>query len=183
MNRLRIGVMINDSHQPAWVAAMLNELLSSDIAEICLMIRKALEPCAEQTFARKLISKRTNLAYLLYMRMDRKLFQPKRDAFAPVDIGARFANCPTIEVTPIRKKFSERFPAEAVEQIRSHNLDVILRLGFGILQYRGRPARLLGGDGRQLRNRGSVAATPRGVGSRYAAGAGPVPDTTVVGHL
>jgi len=50
-----------------------------------------------------------------------------------VDCSSLLAGIESIEVEPIGKKFVHRFPAEALEKIRSKDLDVILRFGFNIL--------------------------------------------------
>ena len=37
-------------------------------------------------------------------------------------------------MTPIRKRFVHRFPADAIEYIRGKELDVLIRFGFNILR-------------------------------------------------
>ncbi len=159
MKRLRIALMINELRQPAWVAAMLDEILASSLADLVLIVKRAAEPEPQKTLLQKILSRRRHLLYLAYSWIDRRIFPAKPDAFALEDIAPKLKGCPMIEVAAIRKKASEYFAAEVVEQIWSYDLDVIFRLGFGILRgdvlnsarygvwsyHHGDPARYRGG--------------------------------------
>ena len=52
-----------------------------------------------------------------------------------VDCDDLLARVPTIHVVPERRgRFSQHFPADAIAELRHHDLDVLLRFGFGILR-------------------------------------------------
>ena len=64
------------------------------------------------------------------------MFRREPDPFAPVDLAAILDRVPTIAVEPRATRFCDYFDDGAIEQIRSYNLDVALRLGFRILKGR-----------------------------------------------
>jgi hypothetical protein len=56
-------------------------------------------------------------------------------AIQRIDSNDLVAGVPRIHVnSELRGRFSEHFPAEAIEMIRPYDLDVLLRFGFGILR-------------------------------------------------
>src|SRR5205807_8550436 len=67
-----------------------------------------------------------------YLRLDERM-RPAHHPLSRVDCSSALATVPSMEVEPIGKKFVQRFPAEAIEQIRAHDLDVLIRFGFNIL--------------------------------------------------
>jgi hypothetical protein len=135
MSRLRIGLMVNSFVQPAWVAALLDQLLAADFLELALVIRRTPESLPEpEPFLKNLLNRRRSLVYLAYQRLDRTLFPWTPDAFDPIDVGPRLSSVPCLIVAPVRKEIAERFPAEAIETIRGHDLDVVLSFDFGILR-------------------------------------------------
>jgi hypothetical protein len=77
--------------------------------------------------------RRKTLLFSLYQRVDARKTDPASDPVAPVDCSSRLAGIEQMHVKPISKRFIQRFEAGDVEQIRSKNLDVLIRFGFNIL--------------------------------------------------
>jgi hypothetical protein len=77
--------------------------------------------------------RRRALLFGLYQRYDQRNAGPHNPE-AVVDCTARLAPFTSISVRPVRQRFVDRFPADAIECIRAHQLDVLLRFGFRILR-------------------------------------------------
>jgi hypothetical protein len=142
---LRIGLLL-DSHDqiPAFVATIIRDINASNFAAIeFLVVRKTpLEnsPLGEPTesgtltFPHSLSNSklRKRLLYDLYLRLDARM-NPGNDPLAPVDCKALLSGIEAIDVAPVAEGLMHSFPTDAVEQIRSRNLDVILQFGFETL--------------------------------------------------
>ena len=132
---LRIGLLIDSFVQPTWVRKVIEEIQSSGIAEISVVIKN--EATASQQQSGRLKSywrNRNYLLYALYGKIDERRVKVSPDAFAPVDIQPLLADCPVIAVTPRMKAHSDWFPEETLKQIREFDLDVALCFGFRILK-------------------------------------------------
>lgn len=77
---------------------------------------------------------RKTLLFSLYQKLDRRRAAVADDPETAVDCGGRFKGIETLHVLPVRKRFVHRFPPDAIESIRSRQLDVLLRFGFNILR-------------------------------------------------
>lgn len=139
---LRIGLLLDSRDEiSASFAKIIRDITESNFAEIELLVVRPRAPKRDQLPSSKVRSVlrsfsdpklRRRLLYTLYLRLDaRKKQQP--DPAAGVDCRNLLSGIETIEVEPMGKKFVHRFPDEAVEKIRSKNLDVLLRFGFNIL--------------------------------------------------
>jgi hypothetical protein len=73
--------------------------------------------------------------YKIYRKIDRILFKTELDAFTDESIFSVLdKSTKQLQVIPVQKKFSDGFQAEDIAQIKSQNLDVLLRFGFRILK-------------------------------------------------
>lgn len=136
---LRIGLLVDHYIQPRWVYRIISEIQSSTLAEIALVVKNDHpsvngEDGSQPRGLRKLLAHRHDLLYLLYRKLDDRLFRPKINAFEQVDIRELVGNCPTVLVKPVQKKFSDYLEPEDVHAIRAAELDVALRFGFRILR-------------------------------------------------
>lgn len=142
--KLRIGVMINRSRPPQlFMRKVLEDVRNCDFATLeCVIVN--CEPAASQSprgpkalrAARMLLDaeRRRGLLHLAYVRWSHRRYRVQPHPCAPADCSDLFAGVRRIEVTPLRKRFVDRFPAEAVAEIKSLGLDVILRFGFNIIR-------------------------------------------------
>ncbi len=139
--KLRIGLLLDAWEADAWACAMVERINAGDYARVELAVLNGI-PASEKksVFARLRDNRRTLasdiagklLALIQDKLIDRVDCDP--DAFAPRDLRPLLAGVPVLEATPVRKKFSDRFREEDVEKIRSHRIDVFIRLGFRILR-------------------------------------------------
>jgi hypothetical protein len=132
---LRIGVMLDSFHVPAWVASLLTEIERSGVARIELVVLNA-EP--RQSSFQRLLAARQRFLWLLYDRIDRwivrRLLKIRQDAFDSVDVAPLLAGRTTLTVTPLCKGFSQRFDESSTAAVKAADLDVLLRFGFRILR-------------------------------------------------
>jgi hypothetical protein len=140
---LRIGLLLDSARLSAFFARVIEDIQDSNFANIELLVfRKtvASDPKPQprsriRTLARRLLNPtlRKHALYDAYLRFDQRM-KPANHPLDLVDFSSRLGGVERIEVEPIGKQFVHRFPPEAIEQIRSKDLDVILRFGFNILK-------------------------------------------------
>ncbi|WP_332116114.1 formyltransferase family protein [Azorhizobium caulinodans] len=142
--RLRIGLLVDGDHVPAFAAAVIEHIRACDFADIVLVVERK---DGQSQFAEKLSwlkrawrvlrtkARRRTFCYALYTRLEEKLARnPQADPLRMVEVGHELAGIPRLVVEPQASGFVHRFPAEAVETVRECKLDVLLRFGFNILK-------------------------------------------------
>jgi hypothetical protein len=143
---IRIGLLLDSRDQTsAFFARIIEDIRASNFASIELLIvrkmmgespRKGERPNSSslKTPLRRISDPqlRKQLLYDLYLRLDSRM-KPANDPLRMVDVRDMLSAIESIEVEPIGKKFVHHFPADALERIRSKNLDVLIRFGFNIL--------------------------------------------------
>ena len=130
---VRVALLLDSLIQPRWVFNIIKDIRSSGIAEICLIIKNeaTVEPLGRlQSYWKN----RSYLLYSLYNRVDRYIPLVEDDAFAEMDLQEVVSDVPVIGLMPIMKKFSDWFPQDAIEKIRTYDLDVAISFGFRILR-------------------------------------------------
>ena len=131
---LRIGLLIDSFVQRKWIHQVVNDIQSSDFAEITLIIKNETQPKPSQGRLKSYWQNRNYLLYALYGKIDERRVKVKPDAFEPVDLQPLLAECPIVPVVPEMKKYSDWFPEAVLKQIREFDLDVALCFGFRILK-------------------------------------------------
>lgn len=130
---LRIGVMLDSWRVEAWTARMLEIISQSSYANIELLIFNA-DPQFAGGILNRLRENAGRWLYRLYMRLERLVCRPRPSAFESVDLKQLLGDVASMTVMPRRKRRCDFFPADAVSQLKSHDLDVIIRSGFGLLK-------------------------------------------------
>jgi hypothetical protein len=141
---LRIGVLLDSNFLAEPFADVLDHIKESNYADIALRIYNtggAKVPTAPRgSFFQRTVSllsdskRRKSIMWTLYDKVDARFAADSRRLLAPRDISNLLSGIPEIQVTPISKGFTHRFPLEVVEEIKSYKLDVILRFGFNIIK-------------------------------------------------
>jgi hypothetical protein len=134
MSKLRVGLLLDSFTQAAWVYKMLEIVTASDFAEVILVIQNNAPPYPRKNRLHRLWENRDSLAYVIYRNLENLMFKPKPDAHARRDIRSLVADRPVLKVIPRRTRFSDSIEATDVAQIKSYDLDVLVRLGFRILR-------------------------------------------------
>src|SRR5580658_7354793 len=133
---LRIGLLLDSLEEiSAFFAKVVEDIKASNFARVELLILRKTpteKPRPEKrtnSGAGRLLRRisdpklRSHLLYDFYRRLDARV-KPAIDPLAKVDCRSLFSGIETLEVEPIGKKFVQRFPEDALEEIRAKNLDV-----------------------------------------------------------
>ncbi len=132
-DKLRIGILTDSDVITAWSYRMLDLIRKSKHSEIVLIVKKEESPMANESSMQQFWNNRKDLIWILYNKLEDKLFKTSPDAFAAKNLKDLVA-CPEISVRPKETKFSDYILPEDVAEIKSHNIDVFVRLGFRILR-------------------------------------------------
>jgi hypothetical protein len=130
---IRVGLLLDSLTQPRWVFNIIKDIQSSQIAEICLVIKNE-ATVQSQGRLRSYWKNRNYLLYSFYNRLDRFVPLVEENAFEEIDIQDALTGVSILGVMPVMKKFSDWFPPEAIEEIRKCELDVAISFGFRILR-------------------------------------------------
>jgi len=138
---LRIGLLLDSPILSNVFARVIENIRASNFAGLEMLVYRkpsrttAHKPSSPGRIARRLLDSnlRSHLFYDAYLRLDQRM-KLHNHPLDVVDCSALLEGVDSIEVDPVGKKFVHRFPPEAIEQIRSKNLDVLLRFGFNILK-------------------------------------------------
>src|SRR5215211_122965 len=116
---LRVGLLVDSLTQPRWVSHIIKDIQSSSIADVVLVVKN--EAPDQQPLGRLQAywKNRDFLLYAFYNRLDARVPMNETDAFEDVDVQELLADVPELGVSPVMKKFSDWFPEDAIEKIRS----------------------------------------------------------------
>jgi hypothetical protein len=136
---LRIGLLLDSTELSLFYARIIEDIQASNFAKIELLVfRKPPTPATNHrpssrlgSLSRRLFDAklRQRTLYNLYLRLDKRM-TPRNHPLDKFDGSALLAGIESITVEPIGSKFVHRFPEDALEKVRSKNLDVLLRFGF-----------------------------------------------------
>ena len=76
----------------------------------------------------------SSFIYRLFSYLDRKVFKVKNNAFTTTDFTDVLSKVDTVKAKYTRSGIFCEFHGEAIEKIRSYQLDVLIRFGFGIIK-------------------------------------------------
>ena len=139
---LRVGLLVDSFLQPAWVAALLDDIAASSIATVSLVVRNAspttavVAPLSRAARVSRWYANRDSLLFALYERLDLRKFGSVDDPMRIVDLSSTLAAVPLVDVVPRETKYSDYFTDDDANRILGFDLDVALRLGFRILRGR-----------------------------------------------
>jgi len=110
---LRLGILSDFHNVPRFYGEVLDNILRSNLASIELAVTLTNGPAQPAG----------GILFEMYRKWDDSRIDPAADPFAPCDLRAAIPGVRTIEAS---LEPGLRIPAGALEEIRSHNLDVIL---------------------------------------------------------
>ena len=144
---LRVGLLLDCYVVPAWLAALLRDIQSDPCADIVFVVLHDASPNEASTPSvvrpgiigkiSRLFSGQTQLSKYLYQRYalwDGARTKLVPDPHADVDMTTELGDIRRLMVAPITDRFIHRFQEADIEDIRSANLDVLLRFGFNIIK-------------------------------------------------
>ncbi|MFT4680879.1 MAG: hypothetical protein ACI9FU_000336 [Granulosicoccus sp.] len=125
MSKLRFGIMVDGDSLKQWQVNAIQQLLDAYVAEPILVIKNG-SPTGNPPIGELL----GNGLFYVY-----KKFFANATSLESRPFPEQLNTAETINCTVSRKgKFSEYFSSEDLDTIKSHNLDFILRFGFGIIR-------------------------------------------------
>lgn len=134
--KLRIGILLDSCILPAWCFKMLEEINSNPGSEIILIVKSIPEKKKEISLLSRMLAKRDSFLYYLFNKIENKLVKLIPDAFELKDISSILSanTIKTLEVNPIRTKFSDKISEIDLKEIEKYNIDIFIRMGFRILR-------------------------------------------------
>jgi len=141
--KLRVGLLLDSFSISAWSLKMIENIINSSFAEITLVVindnNDAILP--KKTLYQKIMNNRGKIRYLLVRKflemiysnlIERKTYI--LDSNENKNCEKILKECTVIKAKTIRKKWSDHFYDEDIKKIREHNIDILIRSGFGILR-------------------------------------------------
>jgi len=127
--KLRLGLLLDSFEVPAWIYLMLQKIQNSDYAEINLIVLNDISNKKKGTIS---IIKKDQGAFLykLYKKLDKKFFYSHPNPIEIKNISQFLDKVPKIKIFPEQSKFSDWFNDDDINKIKSHDLDILIRLGF-----------------------------------------------------
>jgi hypothetical protein len=132
--KIRVGILIDSFELPVWVYAMLKRIVESDYAEIGLVVQNNAQRPQHHNFLNKITNDRQYFFFNLYRKMDSRLFKPALDAFTIKDVTRLLKGVSVIKVKPQQEKYADMIDDQDIGEIKKHDIDVLVRLGFRILK-------------------------------------------------
>ena len=112
---------------------MLQKIINSDHSEIVLIVKKGKTKAESVSFIKRIWNIRKDVFWIFYNKLENKIFKTNPDAFVTRPIKD-LLNCEEITVHPRETKFSDFISPKDVEEIKTHDVDIFIRLGFRILR-------------------------------------------------
>ncbi|MGB8982359.1 MAG: hypothetical protein WCC12_10820 [Anaerolineales bacterium] len=132
-SRLRIGLLLDSYFLPAWAFTAIEQILRSSYAELALVVLNHSRP-KRWAPLRVFWQACNHWLYHIFNSVDEKLFLRGPIAAAQVDSSETFSSIPVFEVEPIDERGEQHFSALDVEQLKSYQLDILVKMGFGNLR-------------------------------------------------
>ena len=141
--KLKVGILLDSYDISALSFKMFETIIDSNFAEIVLVILNDNNKTesSNKTLYSKVMNNRSRIGYLLVRKILEKIYSKliDREAYLPDAEESRnceelFSNCTVLKVKTKRKKWSDYFYDEDIIKIREHDIDILIRSGFGILR-------------------------------------------------
>lgn len=134
MNKIRVGLLIDDFQVPHWAYWMIGKIAKSGCADIVVLVKKKQNQSYKRTFFRRLKKNFHILLYILYRKWEDIYFKQNPDAFESKDISGLVKGTDVLEVNCVEKKFSDIVCDDDIRKVKEYDVDVFIRLGFRILR-------------------------------------------------
>jgi hypothetical protein len=130
-NKIKFGILSNSLTFEAWEVATIEHLLNHPLIELKLLVINNTAPLPQVSFVNKVL----HYPYYNFLYRAYKRFRLKANSYRLIPMGERFIAVPKLYCTPLLKgKYSTYFNDSDVAQIKSHELDFMLRFGFNIIK-------------------------------------------------
>ena len=130
---LKVGLLLNSYNIPLWEFLIIKKLISSHYASIDLVVLNE-SYRLKNSFLKKVIGNWKFVIFHLYNLIDQYFFKVERNAFEIKDVSLALGEINTITLSPYTNSDSNYLKFEDIEKIKNHNLDVLLKLGSGVIK-------------------------------------------------
>ncbi|CAA6809736.1 MAG: Unknown protein [uncultured Sulfurovum sp.] len=130
--KIKIGLLINTYNLPIWEYIIIRKLMNSHHSDIKLIIKN--DTRNNKKLLKKIKNHWKHFVYLLYIKLDKQIFKLKNSPSELKDSKNLLKKITEIKVEPVSTKFSDKFKKKDIDDIKSHDLDILIRFGFGILR-------------------------------------------------
>ncbi len=134
MNKIRVGLLINEFDITHWQYKMIERIVSGNYAEIVLLVKRKGTEDNKITFLKEYTKKFKEGLFKTYLRAENIFSKPEPDAFALKNITELVKSVDILEVNCTEKKFSDYLSDTDIEKIKGYKIDVFIRMGFRILR-------------------------------------------------
>lgn len=128
-HKLRVGVLLDSMRIAAWEHALLERIVASGRAEICLVL--LLERINDRRGSPSGANSMRYGLYDLYHSLERRIFKPKPNAFARRDASDFLRTFPLLTLKPDHR---DCFSDQEIELIRKHRPDILLELSSTLVK-------------------------------------------------
>jgi hypothetical protein len=129
VNKIKVGLLIDDLIIPFWCYKMIERIVLSDFAEVVLVVQKK-GVADKKSFAAQLQDNYKYFFYKLYKKVESKISKPNPNASEEKDLRVLVKNAHFLEVQCLEKENSDYLEEPDVSRISEHDTDVLLKLGF-----------------------------------------------------
>ncbi|MDH3890717.1 MAG: hypothetical protein OEV49_06500 [candidate division Zixibacteria bacterium] len=133
--KLRLGLLLDSFTIHTWQLRMLKKIVASEYAAFQLVLLNdapTITPRKRSLY--RLLGYMEAHLWRTYHGVSKDPSQPGWDPFELVDSSALLKAVPVLKVQPKQSRHSDRFTPEDIETIKSHEVDVLIRIGFRILR-------------------------------------------------
>src|SRR5512138_477025 len=131
--QLRIGLLLDSYLLPAWMFTAIERIINSHCAVIALVV---LNRARAKNYSVLAMFWRgcNHWLYRIFNTIDEKIFLRGPTASTQISSLGMLANVPVLAVKPIDEHGAQCFSTSDIEQIKSYQLDILVKIGFGNLR-------------------------------------------------
>src|SRR3989442_12471003 len=131
-SKLRLGLLMDSFELPYWSYIMLKRIEQLDCTDIELVVlNDSQKPKVNMLY--KIKNNWKYLLFILYNKVEDRLFRFEYDAFKSTDTTKLLDNIPVIRVRPRQTRYSDSIEDVDIGRIKKYQIDIFIRLGFRIL--------------------------------------------------
>lgn len=131
--RLRIGLLLDSYLLPAWIFTAIERIIHSDCVDLALVVLNRSQ--AKRCSSSMVLGRGCNhWLYHIFNAVDEKLFLHGSIASAQINALGMLANIPILAMDPIDEGDTQYFSTSDIQRIKSYQLDILVKIGFGNLR-------------------------------------------------
>jgi len=130
--KLRIGLLIDHYDIPLWSYKMIETIVNSNHSEIVLVVKNKTQ-MEQKTFFSVVWQLRKEILFIIYSKIEDKFFPANPNVFKTKNLKD-IVNCKEISVQPKKIRLNDIILKNDIDEIKTHQIDVFIKLGFRVLR-------------------------------------------------